>query len=711
MGVVQFTDDDIRHEQAKSVMVQTLKRKGSYRGRRVIVDDDGLVNIEVDGGGKRVILPAVYWTLAFKEAHDSIWAGHLRGPQTLERLQRMYWWPHMKEAVHSWVSACQDCGSRKAKPQTAVPPLRSVRTGDVRDRWAIDVAGPLPVTEQGNRYVIAAVEYTTRYAVAEAVPEHTAKAIPRFLMHKVMLVYGPMREIMTDCAMEFGSQATTELLELMQSKQSTPVPYRPKLLGLVERFHRTWKDMVSLYVNEGQDDWDDFLPCDLYAYNGSQHATHRFQPNERVMGRKLRTPAELLRRGNLKRPHRTLDEYHEVLMQDLRTARELAAIALQKEQARQAMYYNQRNVRQHAAFRPGQLVWIYRPARGPGITKFGHRWRGPAHVVEAAGYDNYLVKMLESGRELITHCSFLLTYYYPTNLLDQMATDIALDLREEAIAAADIDASEDENSSGWTSQTELGATDGANNRTTEAVDVTPVDSTAMENEPRGGFGATPAFNDQQSSAQAIAHLASPTVAGKRPRGRPRKRASDIAAEHDIDTAIGAAARASTAATVDTTATVGAPARVEIRTAANETTDTAATPEFTAPDERAPKRRRRQRTVGALNDTIAGRTRSRIRREPYRGVDTDGRAARDDCPRGARAAEHALVVSSTHSTATGRHSESSEDGRTHERLGADLQHSAAVRQFDAEGGEASRQAWPQQPEQQPSAETEESETLT
>ncbi|GMF55395.1 unnamed protein product [Phytophthora fragariaefolia] len=190
-----------------------------------------------------------------------------------------------------------------------------------------------------------------------------------------------------------------------------------------------------------------------------------------------------------------------------------------------------------------------------------------------------------------------------------MAKDLALDLREEAIAAADIDASKDENSSELTSQTELGATDGANNRTTEDVDVTPVDSTAMENEPRGGFGATPAFDDQQSRAQAIAHLASPT------------------------------------------------------------------------------------------------------RKPYPGVDKDGRAAHDDSPRGARAAEHALVVSSTHSAATGRHSESSEDGRTHERLDADIQHSAAVRQFDAEGGEASRQARPQQPEQQPSAETEEGETRT
>ncbi|GMF58069.1 unnamed protein product [Phytophthora fragariaefolia] len=439
LGIIQFTDEDIKREQETSVVVQLLIQKGAYRGQRVFVEEDGLVHAEVDGGQSRVILPVVYWALAFKEAHDSIWAGHLRGPQTYERLQRMYWWPHMRGAVHSCVSACQDCGSRKARPKAVVPPLRSVRTGEVGDRWAVDVAGPLPVTDNGNRYVIAAVEYTTRYAVAAAVKELTAKSIARFLMEKVVMVFGPMREVMMDGTREFGSKAITKLLELMQTKQATPVPYRPNLLGLVKRFHRPWKDMVSLYIDEKQDDWDDFLPCALYAYNSSKHATHGYQPNKLMMGRNLRCPTELLRRSRLTYPHSSLQEYHEILMADLRKARELAALALQKEQARQALYYNQRNVRQCGTFHPGQLVWVYRPARGPKITKFGHRWRGRAKIIGEAGYDNYLVQMMESGAELVTHCSFLLSYYYPTHLLDKMAKDITMDLREEAIAAADID--------------------------------------------------------------------------------------------------------------------------------------------------------------------------------------------------------------------------------------------------------------------------------
>ncbi|KAF1786384.1 hypothetical protein GQ600_16940 [Phytophthora cactorum] len=45
--------------------------------------------------------------------------------------------------------------------------------------------------------------------------------------------------------------------------------------------------------------------------------------------------------------------------------------------------------------------------------------------------------MMQSGAELVRHCSFLLCYFYPTNLLDKMVKDIGLDLKEEAEAAGE----------------------------------------------------------------------------------------------------------------------------------------------------------------------------------------------------------------------------------------------------------------------------------
>jgi hypothetical protein len=108
----------------------------------------------------------------------------------------------MRVTVKQCVQSCRDCGTRKARPKEIIPPLRSLGLGFVGDRWALDVDGPLPVTGRGNRYVIAAVEYATRYAVAVAVPAHTAQDVARFIMERVVLVHGPLRKLVMDGAPE-----------------------------------------------------------------------------------------------------------------------------------------------------------------------------------------------------------------------------------------------------------------------------------------------------------------------------------------------------------------------------------------------------------------------------------------------------------------------------------------------------------------------------
>lgn len=124
-----------------------------------------------------------------------------------------------------------------------------MRGGDVGDRRALDVVGPLPMADGGQRYVIAAVEYVTRYAVAATVHRHTAEDVAEFLTRQVVLRFGPFREVLTDGAPELTGRAIEQLVVMLQTQQTNPVPYRPQMVGLVERFHRTWKDCVS-YVHE-----------------------------------------------------------------------------------------------------------------------------------------------------------------------------------------------------------------------------------------------------------------------------------------------------------------------------------------------------------------------------------------------------------------------------------------------------------------------------
>eukprot|EP00644_Phytophthora_capsici_P010828 jgi/Phyca11/104618/e_gw1.9.585.1 len=251
-------------------------------------------------------------------------------------------------------------------------------------------------------------------------------------MKDVVLKFGPFRELLTDGAPELTGRVIEELVELLQAQQTNPVPYRPQLVGLVERFNRTWKDIVAISMNKGdQRDWDRWVPFAVYAYNSGRHSTVALIPNELMMGRRLRSPNELLRVTS-QRDAGELNEYHRRLLQTMKESHASAECAREREQARQASYY-ERKVRQKRAFKPGDHVWMFKPPRGPRASKFVHQWIGPLRVIEDAGYDNLLLEREdgENAERLIAHVSFLVSYHHPADFLTTTATDIVTELERE----------------------------------------------------------------------------------------------------------------------------------------------------------------------------------------------------------------------------------------------------------------------------------------
>ena len=51
--------------------------------------------------------------------------------------------------------------------------------------WASDFIGTLPTTCQGNRYMLTAIDYATRWPIARAVPNATSCEAVKFMYEKV----------------------------------------------------------------------------------------------------------------------------------------------------------------------------------------------------------------------------------------------------------------------------------------------------------------------------------------------------------------------------------------------------------------------------------------------------------------------------------------------------------------------------------------------
>ncbi|RHY12444.1 hypothetical protein DYB36_009515 [Aphanomyces astaci] len=118
-------------------------------------------------------------------------------------------------------------------------------------------------------------------------------------------------------------------------------------------------------------------------------------------------------------------------VRELTRIRAVAKTALDRAQADMARLYN-KDVRDHIRLRPGMLVWIGRVSRSKGVSKLKHRFRGPARLVEDAGFDNWRVECLwDKNAPLLVHSSECLPYFDDGELQQEAVLDTVTDGEEE----------------------------------------------------------------------------------------------------------------------------------------------------------------------------------------------------------------------------------------------------------------------------------------
>ena len=54
--------------------------------------------------------------------------------------------------------------------------------GTPMERIAVDIMGPSPVTKQGNKYLLVAMDYFTKWPEAYALPDQEAKTVATVLV-------------------------------------------------------------------------------------------------------------------------------------------------------------------------------------------------------------------------------------------------------------------------------------------------------------------------------------------------------------------------------------------------------------------------------------------------------------------------------------------------------------------------------------------------
>ena len=291
----------------------------------------------------------------------------------------------------------------------------------------MDVVGPLPRTQGGNRFILTICDYATRYPEAFVLPSVEAPRVAKELI-KLFSHVGIPDEILTDQGTNFMSTMIEEIYRLLHIKRIRTTPYHPQTDGLVERFNSTLKGMLKKFVSRNQKDWDEYLPYLLFVYREVPQET---TPFELLYGRCVRGPLDVLKE-DWTGDKETAVPVATYIISMRKLLAEMTGLIAKHAAARQEKQKQQydKNARSRS-FQVGDQVLVLIPV---GANRLKLQWTGPYKVTRKVGVVDYEIEMPGRRQEKkIYHVSLMKKWHVtPSQSLVQMAS-LATDLEGAAV--------------------------------------------------------------------------------------------------------------------------------------------------------------------------------------------------------------------------------------------------------------------------------------
>ncbi|KAJ8364120.1 hypothetical protein SKAU_G00129510 [Synaphobranchus kaupii] len=231
------------------------------------------------------LVPRPFIPSVLQLAHTHLLGAHLGVEKTLERIKTRFYWPGVKKAVEDYCRSCPDCQQVAPRPHQKSPLIPLPIISVPFSRIGMDLVGPLPRSSRGHQYILVVLDYATRYPEAIPLRIMATKGIARELMLLFSRV-GLPEEILTDQDTPFMSRFMRDLCQLMKVTQLRTSVYHPQMDGLVKRFNQTLKKMLKKTMEVDGRNWDQLLPCVLFAIREVPQASTGFSPFELLYGRR-----------------------------------------------------------------------------------------------------------------------------------------------------------------------------------------------------------------------------------------------------------------------------------------------------------------------------------------------------------------------------------------------------------------------------------------
>ncbi|KAK8759172.1 hypothetical protein V5799_003195 [Amblyomma americanum] len=213
-----------------------------------------------------LVVPTCLREEVLQASHDEPTAGHLGFTRTLHRIQDKYYRPRLSADVAHYVKTCRDCQRRKTPPTRPAGFLSPVEPPTrLFQQIGMHMLGPSPTSTSGNKWIIIATDYLTRYAEAKALPNGTAAEVAKFFVECILIRHGSPDVLITERGTAFTAELTQAILCYSQTSHRRTTAYHPQTNGLTERLNKTIADMLAMYVDAEHKTSNVNLPYVVFA--------------------------------------------------------------------------------------------------------------------------------------------------------------------------------------------------------------------------------------------------------------------------------------------------------------------------------------------------------------------------------------------------------------------------------------------------------------
>ena len=112
--------------------------------------------------------------------------------------------------------------------------MRQYNVGVPFERIAIDVAGPFPRSNLGNKYVLVAMDYFTKWPEAYAIPNQEAITVAQVLVDNMFTRFGVPLELHSDQGRNFESAVFKKVCDILRISKTRTTPLHPQSDGMVD---------------------------------------------------------------------------------------------------------------------------------------------------------------------------------------------------------------------------------------------------------------------------------------------------------------------------------------------------------------------------------------------------------------------------------------------------------------------------------------------